>query len=86
MKLLSEIRAQFSLNEWLSAMKQGVKELRTQINLREWIAAFLFYVPTAHAKRMKGGYRTVSKGGTAEQIHSALVLMQYQLKNGSNPN
>lgn len=39
-----------------------LKELRAQFNLREWIAAFLFYVPTANAKRVKGGARLTQPG------------------------
>ena len=53
MSLLSEFRAQFSLREWLCAMKQGVKEL---------IPAFFTYIPTAHCKTIKGGAKLTQPG------------------------
>ena len=74
--LLLELRAQFSLREWLCAMKQGVKELIPQINLREWVAAFLFYVPTANKPRISGKYRTIP-GGTSDEIYNALKQLKY---------
>lgn len=68
--LLKEIRAQFSLNEWLSAMKQGAKEL---------LPAFFCYIPTAHAKSVKGGAILTQPG---EQL-TFNERFNY-LKNGSN--
>jgi len=62
MNLLLEFRKQFSLREWLCAMKQGVVELRPQINLKEWIAAFLFYVPTAGKSTPKAGAKLTQQG------------------------
>ncbi len=32
----------------------------------------------------KGGAKLTHKGGNAEAIHSALVLMQYQIRNAKN--
>ena len=51
--LLSEFRAQFSLREWLCAMKQGVKEL---------IPAFFTYIPTAHCIKPKAGAKLTQQG------------------------
>jgi len=79
MNLLSEFRAQFSLREWLCAMKQGVKELMPQISLKEWIAAFLFYVPTANKPRISGKYKTIP-GGTSDEIYNALTNLQKEMK------
>jgi hypothetical protein len=47
---------------------------------------FLGYRPTPGATEPKAGARLTQQGGTAEQIHSALVLMQYNLKHGQTNN
>ena len=44
----------------------------------------LGYRPNPKATAPKQGAVLTQKGGTAEQIHSALVLMQYNLKHGTN--
>ena len=36
-------------------------EFSSQFSLKEWLHAFFCYVPTANAKRIKGGYRTTQK-------------------------
>lgn len=74
--LLTELRAQFSIREWLDAMKQGIKELFNQWSVREWIAAFLFYVPTAHCTSVKPGAKLLHAGGTSTEIYNALVKMK----------
>jgi len=78
--LFKELRAQFSLTEWLQAMKQGIKELFNQWSLREWTLAIFCYMPTATGKRVSGSVRTIP-GGTPNEIHSALVLLKFNLKN-----
>lgn len=77
MKLLKEIRAQFSINEWIDAIKQGIKELFNQWSISEWAKAFFAYMPTATGKRIKAGARLVSKGGTSEEIFNAIKKLQH---------
>jgi len=79
MNLLTEIRAQFSISEWLHAMKQGIKELFNQWSLREWLCAFFAYYPNATGKRVSGSVRTIP-GGTPNEIYQALTNLQKQFK------
>lgn len=44
----------------------------------------LGYRPNPEATTVKSGAVLTQPGGTAEQIHSALCLMQYNLKHGNN--
>ncbi len=46
----------------------------------------LGYRPNPKATAPKQGAVLTQPGGTAEQIHSALVLMQYKLKHGQTSN
>jgi len=46
----------------------------------------LGYRPNPKATAPRIGARLTQPGGTAEQIHSALVLMKYQLKHAQTIN
>lgn len=81
MKFLSELRAQFSVREWLDAMKQGIKELFNQWSVREWTLAIFCYYPTATGVKPKAGARTISNGSTPTEIYSALIKLQQSFKN-----
>jgi hypothetical protein len=75
--LFKEIRAQFTLSEWIDAMKQAIKELFNQWSIKEWVYAFFVYVPTANGVRPKVGARLVYPGGTSEEIYNDLKLMKH---------
>jgi hypothetical protein len=54
-------------------------------NMKQLIQRLLFgYRPNPQAETPRPGAVLTQKGGTAEQIHSALVLMQYNLKHETN--
>lgn len=80
MKLLSEIKSQFNLREWLDAIKQGIKELFNQWSISEWAKAFFAYMPTATGVKPKGGAKLMYQGGTSDEIFTTLN----KLKHGSN--
>lgn len=53
--------------------------------LKQLLHRLLFgYKPNPKATAPRSGARLTQPGGTAEQIHSALVLMQYNIKYGNN--
>ena len=78
-KLLSEIKSQFNLREWLDAIKQGIKELFNQWSISEWAKAFFAYMPTATGKRINGKVRTIN-GGTSSEIFDALTKLQKEVR------
>jgi hypothetical protein len=83
MKLLTEFKQQFTLNEWINAMKQGIKELFNQWSFSEFAKAFFAYMPTATGQRIKGGFKTI-KGGTSDEIFTALTKLQKEVKGERN--
>jgi hypothetical protein len=55
--------------------------------MKQLIQKLLFgYRNNPHAYVPKGGAKLTYKGGNAEAIHSALVLMQYQIKHAKGIN
>jgi len=62
MNLFTELRAQFSIREWLNAMKQGIKELFNQWSIREWTLAIFCYFPNAHGVKPKAGAKLSQPG------------------------
>ncbi len=59
----------------------------TTNKMKALIQKLLFgYRNNPHAYTPKGGAKLTHKGGNAEAIHSALVLMQYQIKNAKGVN
>jgi hypothetical protein len=53
--------------------------------MKQLIQRLLFgYRSNPDAYIPKGGAKLTHKGGNAEAIHSALVLMQYQIRNAKN--
>jgi len=53
--------------------------------MKQFIQRLLFgYRPNPKATTVKSGARLTQPGGNAEAIHSALCLMQYNLKHGHN--
>jgi len=62
-------------------MKKLLTELRAQFSLREWTLAIFCYMPTSHGVKPKAGARLTQPGHNAEAIHSALVLLKFNLKN-----
>ena len=83
MKLLTEFKQQFILKEWIDAMKQGIKELFHQWSFSELLKSFFAYMPTATGQRIKGGFRTI-KGGTSDEIFTALTKLQKEVKGERN--
>ena len=81
--LIKELRAQFSIKEWIDAIKQAVKELFMQWSVKEWVHAFFVYVPTANAKSIKSGYKTIP-GGSSDEIFKALTKFQKEVSSGIN--
>ncbi len=60
------------------------KLLKTN-NMKTLIQRLLFgYRSNPDAYIPKGGAKLTYKGGNAEAIHSALVLMQYQIRNAKD--
>jgi hypothetical protein len=59
----------------------------TTNNMKQLIQKLLFgYRSNPEAYTPKGGAKLTYKGGNAEAIHSALVLMQYQIKHAKGIN
>ena len=57
--------------------------LKNTKQMKQLIQRLLFgYRPNRDAYFPRGGAKLTYKGGNAEAIHSALVLMKYQLQNG----
>jgi hypothetical protein len=55
--------------------------------MKQLIQKLLFgYRSNPEAYTPKGGAKLTYKGGNAEAIHSALVLMQYQIKHAKGIN
>ena len=55
--------------------------------MKQLIQRLLFgYRNNPHAYIPKGGAKLTYKGGNAEAIHSALVLMQYNIRNAERIN
>jgi hypothetical protein len=55
--------------------------------MKQLIQRLLFgYRSNPHAYTPKGGAKLTYKGGNAEAIHSALVLMQYNIRNAERIN
>ena len=53
--------------------------------MKQLIQRLLFgYRPNPKAETPRSGARLTQPGGNSEQIHSALVLMQYNLKHETN--
>jgi len=56
-------------------------------NMKQLIQRLLFgYRTNPNAYTPKGGAVLTQKGGNAEAIHSALVLMQYQIRHAKGIN
>jgi hypothetical protein len=62
-------------------------KLLTTNKMKQLIQRLLFgYRPNPDAYKPKGGAVLTQKGGNAEAIHSALVLMQYNIRNAEKIN
>ena len=59
--------------------------LKTNNKMKALIQKLLFgYRSNPEAYTPKGGAKLTYKGGNAEAIHSALVLMQYNIRNAKD--
>ena len=70
---------------FLKILLVGLPKLLNTNKMKTLIQRLLFgYRSNPDAYTPKGGAKLTHKGGNAEAIHSALVLMQYQIRNAKN--